>query len=182
VFDAEDRAAQSLVIDPGADGRIGTADDAIEQATLALYDAAAPDLSSDVITFDGPGPDGVWGTGDDHSSASTHAIRDSRGLILSQRSSTSGPDGTADTADDKIVSVSRFTYDPAGEVTSSLVSDAPGPDGVWGNDDDHLANYTDASFADGARILQHTFTAGPDGIAHNRDDQLSRALSYDTSR
>lgn len=183
------------VVDFGADGLTGTADDttfALETyhydaddryvgscngTTCTRYDHGANQVA--MVTLAGPGPDGAWRTADDVL-ASPWRLRfyDAVGVELGVEEHALAPDGTATVTPTSLLGYTDYTVS-AGLATAARTFTAVGADGLWRTADDggDLA-YVLGHEVDGTRATQQVWRAGGDGRFDTADDELYEDWYY----
>ncbi len=200
-----------VVKDPGADAKWETSDDppsSMSKLVLSQGGATGYDLgysapgndgkwsdavatSGEWFSFDGQGSatvghvlsgagmDGTWGDADDPFDRWFHwAYGDGKNgsYLLSERQYVDpGPDGVPDTADDPIAILTTRFHD------HGTFADGAGPDGQWGDADDHLNGiYTDQFSSKGYMTRTTLYdAAGPDGTWGTSDDVVGADVTLE---
>lgn len=132
-----------VAIRAGADRRLGTPDDFVLSYVHEAYGSDGRTIA--MGTYNGPGPNGVWFDDDDRvdplfgAYATAYTLEADGGLLeVVGYTEGNGPDGLRFTGDEPLRSRIVRRYSPLESLERYARYDSPGPNGVWGDADDHL--------------------------------------------
>ena len=153
-YDAQGRKTREIYRNCGADGFTHSADDTYNY--YYQYDYDANGYVTSTTYFIGPGADTQWLTGDDQRSYVDTYRRDPDGqLTETLRSTGAGADLILGNADDSGGPRTVQTYNAQKLVQDITVYYIPGPDGLWGTDDDVISYYDKLTYdVNGNRVDQ----------------------------